>query len=130
LIDLSVEGARETGFLGIDHVDDLAAAGDEIGQQAALRVGWRHGLDDGRDGEAGQHGGINRIGLGALAKGIGEGSHLGRVDHRHRQAGSLQGRCHQGLIATGCLQRHQPWRKLAEAIGQLDSASVIQWVPG
>ena len=38
-------------------------------------------------GEVGDHRGVDRVGLGALAEGPGEGADLGGVDHHHRQAG-------------------------------------------
>ena len=37
--------------------------------------------------EAGDHRRIDRVGLGTLAEGIGERTHLGRIDHGHRHAG-------------------------------------------
>ena len=44
----------------------------------------------GRLDEAGDHRGIDRIGLGALAERLGEGADLRRIDHHHRQAGRRQ----------------------------------------
>ena len=78
-------------LLGDDHLDDLAPAGDEIGQQPASRVGQRPDLGLRRRDETGDHRGIDRIGLGALADRLGEGAHLRRIDHHHRQAGRTRG---------------------------------------
>ena len=91
--------------LGDDHLDDLAAAGDEIGQELGRLVGQRPRLGLGRLGEVGDHGGIDRVGLGALAKRLGEGADLGRIDDDHRQPGGGQCRRHDGLEAAGGLQR-------------------------
>ena len=67
-----------------------APASDQIGQKPRLVGQWPH-LRLGRLGEVGDHRRIDRIGLGALAERLGEGAHLGRIDHHHGQAGRRQG---------------------------------------
>ena len=78
-------------LLGADHLDDLAAARDEFRQMAGFFVGERSDLRLGRLGEVGDDGGIDRIGLGALADGLGERPHLSRVDDDEREAGAGEG---------------------------------------
>ena len=78
--------------LGADHLDDLPAARDEIGQQPRGLIGQRPRLGLGCLGEMGDHGGVDRIGLGALADRLGEGADLGRIDDDDRQPCGRQGR--------------------------------------
>ena len=54
--------------LGDDHLDDLPAAGDEIGQQPRLRIGQRPNLRLRRLDEVGDDAGVDRIGLGPLGR--------------------------------------------------------------
>ena len=56
-----------------DHLDDLAPAGDKIGEQLCRRVGELPKLRFSGFGKVRDHGGIDRIGLGALAERLGEG---------------------------------------------------------
>lgn len=96
---LALEGFQEPGnallhspgcpplapALGADHVDDLPAAGDEIGEQAGRLVGQRPRLGPGGGGEVGDDGGIDGVRFGAPARCLGECAHLGRVDDDERQ---------------------------------------------
>ena len=93
--------------LGHDHLDDLAPAGDEIGQQPGGFIGHRPRLGPGRLGEVGDHRGIDRVGLGPLADRLGEGADLRRIDHDDRQPRRSQRRRRHGLKAAGGLQRHE-----------------------
>ena len=71
--------------LGSDHLDDLPSAGDEIGQQLGFRTGQRPRLEPGGLGEVSHEASVDRVGLGALTDGRGEGAHLDRLDHGHRR---------------------------------------------
>jgi hypothetical protein len=76
--------------LGDDHLDDLPSPRDEIAQQLGRFVGERTHVRLGRLDEAGDHQGVDRIGLGALADRLGEMTHLRRIDHHNRQRGPRQ----------------------------------------
>src|SRR5262245_7981656 len=94
-------------LLGSDHVDDLAPAGDEIGELLGGLV--RHGsrLDTGRFAEVGDYVGIDRVRLCALTDRFGEGADLCRIGDRNRQAGPGEGRNYNGLEATGGLEHDE-----------------------
>ena len=70
----------------------------------------------GRLGKMRDHRGIDRIGLGALAERLGEGAHLRRIDHHHRQACAGQARRDHRLEAAGRLDRHQRRRASPSAV--------------
>src|SRR5215471_21264242 len=91
-------------LLGSDHVDDLAPAGDEIGELLGGLVRQRPWYDTRCLAEVGDHAGIDRVGLGALADGFGEGADLRRVGDRNRQAGPGEGRNYDRLEAAGGLE--------------------------
>jgi hypothetical protein len=103
--------ARIGAFLalpfGPDHLDDLAPAGDEIGELLGGFIGQRPRDDAGCFAEVGDHVGIDRIGLGALADGRGEGADLRRVGDCVRKAGPCEGRNDDGLEATGGLEHDE-----------------------
>jgi hypothetical protein len=68
--------------LGSDHVDDLAPAGDKIGKLLGGLVGQRPGCDAGRFAEVGNHTGIDRVSLGALADGLPDLFRIGDCDRQ------------------------------------------------
>jgi len=70
-------------------------------------------------GKVRDHGGIDRIGLGALAERLREGPYLGRIDYHHRQAGAGKTRGDYGLEASGGLDRHQLDRERLQPFDQL-----------
>lgn len=114
-------GTPQPLALGDHDLNDLAAACQQIGQQAGRLVGQRphHGL--GRFGKAGDHPGVDRIGLGALAQRLGEGPHLGRVDDDKGKASTRQAGGHDGLVSAGRLDRHHP-AYAGQAAAQLGKA--------
>jgi hypothetical protein len=57
--------------------------------------------------EVGDDGRVDRIGLGTLADGLGEGADLGRIDDHDRQSCSAQRRRHHRLEAAGGFQDDQ-----------------------
>ncbi len=68
-------------FLRHHHLDELSSAGDERSQFQADLIGQG---TQGRTydfGEAGQHFGIDTVGLGQLSEGFGEVSDLPWIDH-------------------------------------------------
>ena len=88
-------------FFGDDHLDDLAAPGDEISQELGFGIGERP--DDGRPcgfREACDHGGVERIGFRSLAERLGEGPDLRRIDDCDRKPGRGQGRRRNGFELT------------------------------
>ena len=73
--------------LATNHRHDLAPSGDPISEKPRLRVeqgpDFRgRGIDKMRDDRC-----VDRARLGSLAKRVGEGAHLRRIDHDDRQAG-------------------------------------------
>ncbi len=81
---------------------------DQLGQQPGrLRPASGRDLGPGGLGEEGNHRGIDRVGLGPLPDRPGEGAHLRRVDHHHRQARTRQAAATIRLEAAGRLHRHQ-----------------------
>jgi hypothetical protein len=55
----------------------------------------------------GDHLSIDRVGLGALTDGFGEGADLRRIGGRDRQAGPGEGRNDHGLEPVGCLEHDE-----------------------
>ena len=106
-IEVSPEGRRGlVAPLLLRHADgeELAAAGDQ-GVQVLGGGIWARAhrrLDLG--GEAGQHPGIQAVGLGQDVAAAGEVAHRPRIDHRHRQPGAGQGRIDRLLVAAAGLQ--------------------------
>jgi hypothetical protein len=91
--------------LGDDHGDDLAAAGDEVGEALCGLVGQGPRLGPGGGHEAGDQAGVDRVGLGAPAERLAEGADGGRVDDDHRQSGGAEGGGgDDGLEAAGGLE--------------------------
>jgi hypothetical protein len=90
--------------LRADHVDDLTTACDETGELLGGLVRHRPWYDTRRLAEVGDHSGIDRVGLGALADGLGEGADPRRVGDRNRQAGPSEGCNYDGLEAAGGLE--------------------------
>ena len=84
-----------TVAFGHQHVDDLPAPADQLAQQASCFVGDRTWLRLHRFGKAGDHLGVDRIGLGPLADRSCEVAHLRRVHHHERQRGAGNCRRHR-----------------------------------
>lgn len=80
-------------------LDDLAAALGEIGQLLLLRRGWGGGGGLERRAIFGQHGGVNRIGLGALALGAGEVADAPGLDDADRNVRGMED-ADDGLFVT------------------------------
>src|SRR5215831_9734743 len=87
-----------------DHLHDLTPTGDKIGKLLGCLIGQRPWCDAGRLSKVGNHPGIDRIRLGALADGFGEGADLRWVGDRDRLAGRREGRNDDGLEAAGGLE--------------------------
>ena len=73
-------GAFLTLAFGADHLDDLPASCDQIGEKPSRFI--RQGADrrPGRFSEMSDHGGVDRIGFRPFAKGVGERPDLRRID--------------------------------------------------
>ena len=100
-------------------LDDLPPARDQIGQTPGVGIGQRANHRLGRRDEVGDHAGIQRIGLGALAQRLGEGAHLGRIDHDHRQLGGGEAGGHDGFISAGRFKRDRARRERLQASDQI-----------
>ena len=88
-----------------------------IGQRTRLGL---HGF-----GKAGNHFGVDRIGLGALTDGLGEVTNLCRIDDGQRQRGT-RNRCRRNrLKAAGGFDRNQPRRKPLQPLDQLLQAFAV-----
>ena len=81
-------GLASAAAFQADHLDALAAAGDEFGQRLCLGIDDGAGLGADALGEEGDRLGIQPIGLGEPAGGAGEAADLAGVDHGERQAGA------------------------------------------
>ena len=77
-------------LLGRQHLDQLPASGEQLLQGGDRVVRQRPGLGSDPLGEAGEHLGIERIGLGQLPSGFGEVAHLAGIGDDDRQAGRGQ----------------------------------------
>ena len=113
------------GGLGAQHLDQLAAAGDEFRQGLRLRGRQRasprlHRLREPRDVA-----GVEGIGLGQLARRPREITDLSRVDHGHRQPGAPQRGGDGDLITAGGFQDHQRRGEAAQPRDELAQARVI-----
>ena len=97
--------------LGVQHVEQLAATAKQGLQLLGRGIGERpHGrLDAGA--EEGEDRGVDRVGLGESAGGLGEIADLARIDDHDRQAGARQGGDHRRFVAPGGLEHHQRDRR-------------------
>ena len=109
----ALAGVLEVVVLGHAHVHELAAPRHQLGQLLALLVEQRGDVlgpilvARQHVGEVAQRAGIDLVGLGQHAHGLGKVARLPRIDARHRDARALQ-RAHQAaLVAAGGLEDHQ-----------------------
>jgi hypothetical protein len=86
--------------IGDDHLDDLSASSDKIGQKPGLFVRHRPDVRFGRLDEMGDHRRVDRIGLGPFAERLGESAHLRQIDHDDRQARRRKARRNHRLTAA------------------------------
>ena len=120
---------RQPGQMGVDvgperwrglvpplllrHADgeELAPPGNQGVQVLGGRIRARaqRRLDLGS--EAGQHPGVEAVGLGQDVAAAGEVAHLPRIDHHRRQPGAGQGRIDRPLVAAAGLQ-HDAGRRV------------------
>jgi hypothetical protein len=100
--------------IGDDHLDDLSASSDKIGQKPGLFVRHRPDVRFGRLDEMGDHRRVDRIGLGPFAERLGESAHLRQIDHDDRQARRRKTRRNHRLTAAGRLDRDRLWRERRE----------------
>jgi len=101
--------------LGDDHLDDLSAARDEVGEQLGRFVGERTQFRPGRLDEAGDHRRVDRVGLGALADRLGEMAHLRGIDDHQRQRSARERRRDHRFEAAGGFDRDPLGLKSAQA---------------
>ena len=101
----------------------------DVGQRLDEAVAF--GMLVKHSGERRQHPGVQRIGLGQRTRRSGEVTRRARVDHRHCQAGWLQGESRLELVAAGGFQ-HRQCRKdfLQPADQKLKPGSVVGNPPG
>src|SRR5215208_4594217 len=101
-------GARsEAVFLGGHHPNDLPPTGEDLLKLPGFLVG--DGSRGGTDGlgEVSKDESIQSVGLGELARGLGEISGQARIDHKEGNLRGGQGRCDGALEASTGLQNHQ-----------------------
>ena len=111
--------------LAADHLDQLAAAGDQLAERARRRVGHRPWFGPDRFGEAGDGLGIEPIGLGEPAGGAGEVPDLAGIDHGQRQLCGAERGGHRHLEAAGRFEHHQLWRDRRQALDQSGETGTI-----
>jgi hypothetical protein len=104
---LRIAGAAAPVALHHDHLDDLAAPGDQFRQGPPLGVGHRPGLGADALGEQREEGGVDAVGLGEPARGAGEVADLAGVHDGDRQARGDEVRGEPGLVAAGRLEHYQ-----------------------
>src|ERR1700722_19832431 len=102
-----------------NHLDDLTPPSDQLGKQACRRVRKLPKLWFGSFSKVCDHGGIDQIGLGALAKNLCEGPPRRRIDPPPRQASAGKPRRNHRLETPGSLNRHQPDREVLQPFDQL-----------
>ena len=112
-------------LLHADHLDDLAAAGDELGEGLRVRVRHRPRLGPHALGEEGDRLGVEAVGLGEPPGGAGEVADLARVDDGERQAGAGQRRGDGDFETAGGLQHHEGGRQGPQLRGQAVEAGAV-----
>ena len=114
-------------FLRHHHLDELSSAGDERSQFQADLIGQG---TQGRTydfGEAGQHFGIDTVGLGQLSEGFGEVSDLPWIDHDDGELSTAQSPADTTFQSSGGLQHDQNGLKFAQSFDQsLDTGFVVR----
>jgi hypothetical protein len=104
--------------LGDDHVDDLTAPCEQIGQTLGIGIAQRPHGRLGRCDEVGNDASVQRIGLGALTQCQSKGANLSGSDNDHGQRGGSKAGRHAALIAAGRLQGDDLRRERVEAVDQ------------
>jgi hypothetical protein len=111
--------------LAADHLDDLAAAGDQLAERARRLVRQSAWLRLDRLGEPGDGFGIQPIRLRQTSGGAGEVADLARVDHRQGQPGCGERRSDRDLEAAGGFEHHEPRRHRRQPFHQGGEAGGI-----
>ena len=111
-------------MLHLDHLQELAAAAQEVIQ--FLLLGRRQGpwFRLHPKGKLGQDPGIDLIGLGQDAQRASKIPHLTGIDQYRREAGGHQGRHYPVLVATAGLQKDDLGGPAAEAFQHFGQAGV------
>jgi hypothetical protein len=91
---------RQPLALGVEHLEQLPAAGEQGLELLGGLIRQRPGGGPDPRREEGEHLGIDAVGLGQPAEGLREGAHLARIDDGDRESrGGERGR-HRRLVAT------------------------------
>ena len=107
LVELRAEalmGGAAAVLFGGEHVEELAAAGDEAGEFARGVIGERTDRWTNRVGEVGEDTGIEAIGLGELTGGAREVADLAWIDDGAGETGGGEFTGERGLQTTGGLE--------------------------
>ena len=88
-----------------------------IAQRARRRIG--------SDDKAGDHRGVDLVGLGPLAQRPGKLAHLRRIDDHHRQTGRRQRGHRQPLISAARLKRHRLRAKPLQPANKFGNAGLV-----
>ena len=92
------------------HGHELVASGGEGGQTGTMRAWHRVGLWAQAFTEVGEHGGVQGVGLGLAAAGLGVAAHQGGVEPCIGHAGLVQGRAQGVVIGAGGLEDQEASR--------------------
>jgi hypothetical protein len=118
-------GAGQAVFFRRQPLDDLPPSLDQRGQFLGLGVLPGPGGRLDRLAEAGQHLGIQGVGLGQPAQRLGKIAGLARVDHRRRPTGGDQRRNHRHLQVAGGFQDDQTRCPRVPPLGQGVQAGLL-----
>jgi len=128
--DPSSDGFRgpvEPVILSHDHRAYLAASSDQIFELPAGRVRQSTNLWVNHFGEVGQDIGVDAVGLGQLARGSGEVSHLTGVDDGQRETSTDQRSGYRSFQIAGGFQHDQNRLESTQPLDQrFDSSLVVR----
>jgi hypothetical protein len=104
---------------GDDLADQLVAVGEQLGKVPALRADRCGRPWPDLPTVAGDHPGVEAVGLGQDAEALGIGPHALGVDHRDRQAGLEKRRDQRALVAAGRFDHGEDLPALGAAVDQM-----------
>jgi hypothetical protein len=98
---------RQALALGVEHLEQLPAAGEQGLELLGGRIRQRSGGGPDARGEEREHLGIDAVGLGQPAERLREGAHLARIDDGDRESGRGERGRHRRLVAARGFEHHQ-----------------------
>lgn len=115
-VALDGRGPAQTQFLLHSDVDQLAPARQQVAQGAGVLVGQGAYLGPNGGGEGGQHQGIDAVGLGQSATGLGVIAGLAWIDYRHWQPSRRKCAGQIGFQPAGRFHHDQRGHGLAQPL--------------